>query len=97
MYALGDVGFDEADGSAQPAGRELGALPVMQALTRDALRGLQGVESGEGGEESAAREEQTEDGARLVLHVGDISYAMGFAAQWEVNRTCSLRRTKWHG
>lgn len=72
IFAFGDLGFDPRDDSAQGEGEPLRAPPKP--------RPLPGVPN----TTAAMLMDHRAAPANLVLHNGDLSYAMGYNSMWEV-------------
>eukprot|EP00752_Nemacystus_decipiens_P007459 g6665.t1 len=81
VAVFGDMGTAEVDGSLDAGhSSEPPSLGTMGIL-KDHLRGVKVRTGGLGGAASAAGAVEPQLG--LVLHIGDLSYARGYDAQWD--------------
>ena len=88
---FGDMGTAEVDGTLD-AGHtnEPPSIRTVGILKDQLGAGAQPVSGGSGGEAGQADITAPEPQLGLVLHIGDLSYARGYDAQWdEVSRTLS--------
>ena len=84
MAIFGDMGTAEVDGTLD-AGHtnEPPSIRTVGILKDQLGAGAQPVVGGGGGEAGQAETAAPEPQLGLVLHIGDLSYARGYDAQWD--------------